>query len=87
MDMDQPYEILAQLGLYMATVTVGLFIHGLIFLPIIYLFIVRRNPFKYILGAAQALLTALATASSSATLPITIKCLEQNNRIDRRVTR
>nr|XP_039267867.1 excitatory amino acid transporter 3-like [Styela clava] len=87
MEMDRPEEILTQLGLYMATVIVGLFIHGLIFLPLLYLIFVRKNPITYIVGVSQALLTALATASSSATLPVTIKCLETNNKVDRRVVR
>jgi Na+/H+-dicarboxylate symporter len=36
---------------------------------------------------SQALLIALGTASSSATLPVTIKCCEENNGISQRVTR
>ncbi|MBE7491185.1 MAG: dicarboxylate/amino acid:cation symporter [Planctomycetes bacterium] len=63
-----------RLGWYMATVLAGLAIHALVVLPAIYWFVRRRNPFAYIAGMAQALLTAFSTASSSATLPITLDC-------------
>ncbi|TNN50833.1 Excitatory amino acid transporter 3 [Liparis tanakae] len=36
---------------------------------------------------AQALVTALMISSSSATLPVTFRCAEENNRIDKRITR
>jgi len=87
MKMEDPALVLEQLGLYMATVIAGLAIHGLIVLPLIYLVIVRKNPYKYLQGVLQAILTALATSSSSATLPVTLNCLETNNGIDKRVTR
>lgn len=87
MKMEDPAEILARLGLYMATVITGLLIHGGIILPLLYFVIVRRNPFKYFGGVLQAWLTALATSSSSATLPVTLNCLETNNHVDKRVTR
>ncbi|XP_077452141.1 excitatory amino acid transporter 2-like isoform X2 [Stigmatopora argus] len=81
-------EVVArQLGMYMVTVIVGLIIHGAIFLPSIYFIIVRKNPFKFFLGIFQAWITALGTASSAGTLPVTFRCLEENLGIDRRVTR
>ena len=57
--------VVAQLGLYAVTVIIGLVIHGLIVLPLLYLIIVRKNPFLYLYGTLQALLTALATSSRS----------------------
>ena len=42
---------------------------------------------KYVKGIVQALLTAFGTSSSSATLPVTFRCLEEVNNIDKRVTR
>ncbi|XP_068598005.1 excitatory amino acid transporter 2a [Brachionichthys hirsutus] len=81
-------EVVArQLGMYMVTVIVGLIIHGGIFLPLIYFLIVKKNPFKFFMGIFQAWVTALGTASSAGTLPVTFRCLEENLGIDKRVTR
>nr|CAD7256438.1 unnamed protein product [Timema shepardi] len=76
-----------QLGLYMITVILGLMIHAIITLPGIYFFFTRKNPAVFFQGMLQAWVTALGTASSAATLPVTFQCLEENNMIDKRVTR
>ncbi|XP_051779571.1 excitatory amino acid transporter 2b [Erpetoichthys calabaricus] len=81
-------EVVArQLGMYMVTVIIGLIIHGAIFLPLLYFVIVRKNPFSFFGGIFQAWITALGTASSAGTLPVTFRCLEENLGIDKRVTR
>ncbi|KAG9481541.1 hypothetical protein GDO78_010663 [Eleutherodactylus coqui] len=76
-----------QLGMYMITVIVGLVIHGGMILPLIFFSITRKNPFKFYAGIFQAWITALGTASSAGTLPVTFRCLEENLKIDKRVTR
>ncbi|XP_073514235.1 excitatory amino acid transporter 2 [Phyllobates terribilis] len=76
-----------QLGMYMITVIVGLIIHGGIFLPSLYFIITRKSPFSFLAGIFQAWITALGTASSAGTLPVTFRCLEENLGIDKRVTR
>lgn len=86
-DMADIQGTFADLGLYMATVIAGLVIHSLVVLPATYFVCTRKNPFNYVKGLIQAILTAFGTASSSATLPVTFRCLETNNGVDKRVTR
>ncbi|XP_077982081.1 excitatory amino acid transporter 3-like [Glandiceps talaboti] len=86
LQMDDWSVVAGQLGMYCVTVISGLLIHGLIFLPTLYVLFTRKNPITFILGVLPALLTAFGTASSSATLPVTIKCLEEKLRLDKRVT-
>lgn len=62
------------IGTYMITVLVGLAFHAFVVLPAICLIFARTNPFRYMHQMRQALLTALGTDSSSATLPVTIEC-------------
>eukprot|EP01027_Heterolobosea_sp_BB2_P016488 GEZU01023479.1.p2 GENE.GEZU01023479.1~~GEZU01023479.1.p2 ORF type:complete len:245 (+),score=49.92 GEZU01023479.1:1101-1835(+) len=81
------WAMLTQLGWYVLTVLAGLAIHSFITLPIIYFALLRKNPFKHLYGVMQALLTAFGTASSSATLPLTITCCEKNLGISSRTTR
>lgn len=61
--MAEPGKELQRLMGYMITVLLGLFIHGVIVLPLLLLLLARRNPIKYVYGMAQALVTALATSS------------------------
>jgi len=85
--MEDVGNLLEMLGLFMATVICGLAFHALVVLPAIMLFLARRNPFKYAYGMSEAFATAFGISSSSATLPVTIKCVEENNGVDRRVSR
>ncbi len=77
-------ELLSSLGLYSLTVILGLLIHAVIILPIMLKMFSGRKPMQYFLNMGQALTTAFTTASSSATLPITMECIEEKNNVDKR---
>ena len=75
---------LAKIGKYVGTVLSALLVHGFVVLPVILYITTRRNPVTYFKNVVAALTTAFSTASSSATLPVTIECAEENNRISRK---
>lgn len=67
-----------RLGWYMVTVLAGLGIHGFVVYPGIYWLVTRRNPYRFLAQGAQAYLTAFSTASSAATMPVTLQCMKQS---------
>ncbi|XP_078035100.1 excitatory amino acid transporter 1 [Augochlora pura] len=78
--------IVGQLGLYFVTVLLGLIIHGCGTLSLIFFICTRELPFKLLAKMGQVLATAFGTSSSTATLPVTIQCLD-NIGVDPRITR
>ncbi|MFH2037432.1 MAG: cation:dicarboxylase symporter family transporter [Candidatus Zixiibacteriota bacterium] len=79
-------ELISGLGWYSFTVILGLLIHGAIVLPIILKMFGRKNPLEYFLNMGQALATAFTTASSSATLPLTMEAVEEKNQVDKKAS-
>ncbi|KAJ8922430.1 hypothetical protein NQ315_004376 [Exocentrus adspersus] len=87
LEMDDIASVMSSLGLYFVTVVLGLLLQGFVVLPLLYYALTRKNPITFVTNLGQAIATAFGTASSSATLPLTIKCLEDNLGIDRRIAR
>ena len=71
------------MGWYVATVLSGLAVHFLVLLTILAL-VAGRGP-AYLVTMLRALLTAFGTASSSATLPVTMECARENKVDDRAI--
>ena len=68
------------------TVIIALLIHIVIIMPLLLRFVGRVSPLRHYQAMAPALLTAFSTASSSATLPVTIDCVEDRAGVSNRVT-
>ncbi|KAL9964504.1 hypothetical protein ACROYT_G028155 [Oculina patagonica] len=85
--MDDILSTMEKLAFYMLTVICGLFIHSLAVLPLVFFAVTRKNPYAFMKGLRDALMTAFGIASSAATLPTTIRCVEENNNIDPRISR
>ncbi|PPJ58873.1 hypothetical protein CBER1_04432 [Cercospora berteroae] len=66
------------LGVLIGASLAGMFIHLLIFLPAIFWAFTRENPFTWWLKHAPAWILAWGSASSAATLPVTMRCLDKN---------
>jgi len=71
-------ELFNSLASFVLAVLLALAIHTFVVMPLILYFVARVNPVRHIKAMAPAMLTAFSTASSSATLPITMECVEKN---------
>ena len=74
-------SIFKELGLYAITLISGLSIHLFIVIPLILILIVKVNPIKHFKAISSAMVTAFSTSSSSATLPVTMKCVRDNVKV------
>lgn len=74
------------LAMFALAVLLALAIHGFGTLLLLLRFVGRVHPLKTLAGASQAMLTAFSTASSSATLPITMESVEENIGVSNKVS-
>ncbi|CAG9127415.1 unnamed protein product [Plutella xylostella] len=86
MEIESFADLVGRLGMYFLTVLLGLFLHGFGTLSILFILATKKLPCRYIAKMGQVMATAFGTASSSATMPITIGCCDEMG-LDPRITR
>jgi Na+/H+-dicarboxylate symporter len=76
-------DVIAPLSKYFLTVIVALLLHLFVSYPLILAFICRYNPLKFFSGIKEAMMLAISCASSSATLPVTMRVVEEHCGVDK----
>ncbi|RMG31265.1 MAG: dicarboxylate/amino acid:cation symporter [Gammaproteobacteria bacterium] len=76
----------APLMRFFLTVVAALAVHFLVTLPLLLRLVGRVSPWRHYRAMLPALLTAFSTASSSATLPVTMECVEKKAGVSNRTT-
>ena len=74
----QDVAMLNTLGKFVVVVVGTTLLHGVVVLPLILYLFTGKSPLWFWRGAREALVTAFVTSSSSATLPITLRCATQH---------
>jgi DAACS family dicarboxylate/amino acid:cation (Na+ or H+) symporter len=75
------------LGAYVGVVLLGLALHQFVSYPIFIAALGRRSPLAFFRQSREAMLTAFATSSSNATLPVSLRVAEQNLGLPARISR
>ena len=82
----QGLAVFSALAWYMLAVATGLGFHAFVTLPLLVWLLARRNPFQLMRAMMPALLTAFSSASSNATLPLTLNNIERRAGVSNRVS-
>jgi len=80
-------EVFVPLAKYMGAVLGGLAIHGLIVLPLLVWVLGGVPPWRFLAGISNAMITALSTSSSAATLPVTMRTVERELKVPGYISR
>ena len=80
------FDAAPSLFLFAISVLLALALHAFVLLPLLLRLLGRVRPFAVLNGAKQAMLMAFSTASSSATLPITMECAEEKIGVSNKVS-
>ncbi len=71
------WDAIAHLGKYFATVVCVLALHVFVVYPTLLSLLARLNPLRFLLKMREPLMLAFSTASSGATMPVTLRTVEQ----------
>jgi len=77
----QSPELFVTLSKFIMVIIGMTLFHGIVVLPLLLYFFTKINLFVLWQGAREAIMTAFATSSSSATIPVTLRVVEKNLKV------
>lgn len=80
---EQGIDVIIGLWKYILLVIAALLIHGLFILPLILSILTRINPYRYLNNIKEVPLMAFSTASSAATLPVSMKVVQEKGGVSK----
>jgi len=81
---DQGIDVILGLYKYILVVVGVILLHGLITLPLVLRIFAKINPYEYLLSVREASIMAFSTASSAATLPVSMRIVEEVGGVDKK---
>ena len=79
-------DAIEPLAWFFLTVILALVFHAFVFMPALILLMAKRSPIRHIQAMMPALLTAFSSASSAATLPLTMECVQDRSGVSRKTS-
>ena len=80
---EQGIDVILGLWKYMLLVMGVLLIHGLLTLPLVLSVLTKSNPYRYLKAIREVPLMAFSTASSAATLPVSMKVAQKEGGVSK----
>lgn len=78
-------SVLQNLVPYLLTVAGALLFHLLVVMPLVLRFVAKVSPYAHLENMQDSLMMSFSTASSTATIPVTMRCLLENAKVSERV--
>ena len=79
----QGIDVILGLWQYVLVVLVVIILHGIVTLPLILSFFAKINPYRYMNAVKESTIMAFSTASSAATLPVSLRVVQEKGGVSK----
>jgi len=80
---EQGINVILGLWAYVLVVLGVIILHGLVTLPLVLAFFAKIDPYKYLISVKESTIMAFSTASSAATLPVSLRVVQEKGGVSK----